>query len=250
MKRKHAISMLAVLSGLAFGAIVERSNPALSKIAAAKIAEAFRAPLSLFADRSPGERSSGALLSTKPDRRAGAAPHERVLAAVRDREAPLDVPAAADSSADSPAVGPEDLAAGNAAPGATSPDRAFNTSPFTAFPIGFSGFPAGLPFGTPPATSPIGSGAAPADQAAGLPPATLPLSPAAPDAPETTPELPSTPSTPGAPSGPPTSPPPSGPGTITVPEPATWTIMLLGLLVIGATVRRRMRKQSGLSGLP
>jgi hypothetical protein len=251
MKGKRTLVALAVLAGMT-SAIVERSNPALSKIAAAKIAEAFRAPLSLFADRSPSGRGSGALLSTKPDRRAGAAPHERVLSAVRDREAPLDVPAAADSSADSPATGstPDDLAAGNAAPGTASANRAFNTSPFTAFPIGFSGFPAGSPFGAPPATVPTGSDVTPADQLAGPPPVTLPPSPAAPDAPEIIPESPSAPSPLGAPSGPPTSPLPSGPGTIAVPEPATWTIMALGLLIFGATVRRRMCKQSGLAGLP
>ena len=45
---------------------------------------ALKDPLSLFAERSPGERGSGALLSTKPDK-----PEERVLSSEREREPPL-----------------------------------------------------------------------------------------------------------------------------------------------------------------
>jgi len=45
---------------------------------------ALKDPLSLFAERSPGERGSGALLSTKPDK-----PEERVLSTERERTPPL-----------------------------------------------------------------------------------------------------------------------------------------------------------------
>jgi hypothetical protein len=59
-------------------------------------------PLALIAERSPGERGSGPLLSTKP----GIAPSERVLSEVRDRD-----PGLGDAPADAFApVTPEDLA--------------------------------------------------------------------------------------------------------------------------------------------
>lgn len=62
---------------------------------AAKSLALLRDPLSVFGDRSPGERAAGALFNTKPDRVKpdhDSPAHERVLSAIRDRPL-VDLPA-------------------------------------------------------------------------------------------------------------------------------------------------------------
>ena len=130
---------------LFFAAVVERGHPAISKIRQAGIIAALADPLSLFAERSPGERGGGALLSTKPG-----GPHERVLSEVRDRDPPAGDP---DPNF---AVAPEDLAAlTGGAPGAGGApgDPAGDPLGDRFFaPSGPGGGPAFLPasFGPPP----------------------------------------------------------------------------------------------------
>jgi hypothetical protein len=69
---------------------VAEPGPAVIGTAIAKVGgagglvAALKDPLSLFADRSPGERGAGALFNTKPDK-----PEERVLSSEREREPPL-----------------------------------------------------------------------------------------------------------------------------------------------------------------
>jgi hypothetical protein len=107
---KRAALLIPVLLGLSFVAVVEGGYPAAGKAGTTKGAlfAALADPLSLFADRSPGGRGAGPLLSTKP-------PHERVLSEVRDREPPVEVPPAADN----PVFGvpPEGPATSGAPPG-------------------------------------------------------------------------------------------------------------------------------------
>jgi hypothetical protein len=78
---KRAALLTPVLVGLSFVAVVEGGYPAAGKAGTTKggLFAALADPLSLFADRSPGGRGAGPLLSTKP-------PHERVLSEVRDRD--------------------------------------------------------------------------------------------------------------------------------------------------------------------
>ncbi|HTO40097.1 MAG TPA: PEP-CTERM sorting domain-containing protein [Rhizomicrobium sp.] len=114
--------MAPFLASLLFGTLVDRVAPAFAETSKAVIIAALTDPLSLFAARSPGERGAGALFSTK-------GPHERVLSAVREREAPAAAaPAAAIPAADS--VGPLGDPLGD---GVLSPDRAFGALPWPGF---------------------------------------------------------------------------------------------------------------------
>jgi hypothetical protein len=193
-----------ILVGVFFVAVAERGHPAISKGSAAALVAALKDPLSLFADRSPGERGTGALLSTKPMKTAmaDAGPEERVLAGVRDRDPPvgglpelpgLNDPAFATDPGSPPADGgvPGDPGGGSS-----------SFAPFSAFPgIGGPGFLAGGG-GDPPGSGPPGSGP-PGFGAPGLPPV---LS--------------------------------------AVPEPGTWAMLILGFFAVGAAMRRRMRTAS------
>jgi hypothetical protein len=93
--------LLPLFVGLFFVAVAERGHPAASKAnkpgGKGGLLAMLADPLSLIAERSPGERGAGALLSTKPG-----GPQERVLAEVRDRD-----PAAGDTGAAAP-PGPND----------------------------------------------------------------------------------------------------------------------------------------------
>lgn len=136
---KRALILAPFLASLLFGTLVDRVAPAFAEASKAVIVAAVTDPLSLFAARSPGERGEGALYSTK-------GPHERVLSAVREREAPAD-PAAASPAADS--VAPLGAPFGD---GVLSPDRAFDALPWPGF-FPYPGFewPGMIPGpGTPP----------------------------------------------------------------------------------------------------
>ncbi|HXS07044.1 MAG TPA: PEPxxWA-CTERM sorting domain-containing protein [Rhizomicrobium sp.] len=140
---------------LFFAAVAERGHPAISKVRQGGIIAALADPLSLFAERSPGERGGGALLSTKPG-----GPHERVLSEVRDRDPPAGDPPEL-------AITPEDLAAlpggapgAGGAPGDPAGDPLGNNFFAPSIPSGGGGPPFlpasfGAPPGGPPPNGPI-----------------------------------------------------------------------------------------------
>lgn len=159
----------------------------------------FRTIAEMLADRSPGKRAEGMLISLKPPRRP--AIHERALAKVRKPipailQGPLDGVAA-------PSSGPQALP--------------INPGSAPIYQIVSGGAPpAGLPLDRVPGGGPIGIGG----------PGTPTLLPA-------------------SPSG------PTGLLASPVPEPASWTMYLLGFALVGASLRssRSGHKLRG-EGLP
>jgi hypothetical protein len=203
--------MVPPLVGLFYVAVAEPSARSISKGIAHEILAALKDPLALFSQRSPGKRIAGHLLSTK----GKGGPHERVLSTVRDREQPpaVDTPVP-DSVAAIPIIPPQYEI--------PPTDRTVGALPFVPpapfIPTGFvpGGF---LPPSQPPTTTPPGPPGGPPGTPPGLPPGTPPG---------------------GPPEGPPT--PPDTPPVIPIPEPSTWTLMLLGFFALVAVGRRRMRK--------
>ena len=207
-RRKRALLLAPVLVSM-LALAVGPGNEAISRAAKEKIIAALQDPLSLFSDRSPGERRPGALLATKKG-----GPHERVLSTVRERPQASDLPPGTETPI-FPAASPADQFAG---PPAFGPP--FSNTPFSAPGPPPAGFPPG---GAPPGGIPPG----------GFPPGGTP--PGAPPPGEPPPGGPP----PGGPppGGPPPGEPPGPPPPIPVPEPPTWTIMLLGLLAAGMRLR-------------
>jgi hypothetical protein len=124
-RRGQAILTGSLIAVLLTVGVVDQGHPAASKSSAAGNEElAALGPLDILAERSPGERGTGPLLSTKPD--------ERVLSEVRDRPTPGTAPEAGE-----PVFG--------AAPGATDPSGA---APPAAGPPNDAGVP-GDDFGNP-----------------------------------------------------------------------------------------------------
>lgn len=186
----RTLVLVPLLIGLFLVSVVELGHPAAGKAGRAGLMAALEDPLALFAERSPGERGGGALLSTKPG-----GPTERVLSEVRDRD-----PAAGDAGPIPPAT-PEDLAA--------------------------------LPNGLPNEDSLPGGGGGPGGGAPGpgaFSPSFAPF-----------PQGPNDPPDPGIIPG---VPPPPGGGISAVPEPATWAMLVLGFLGVGAVLRRRAGKDA------
>lgn len=134
---KRAALLTPVLVGLSFVAVFEGGYPAAGKAGTkGGLFAALADPLSLFAERSPGGRGAGPLLSTKP-------PHERVLSEVRDRDPDPGIAPGID-----PVFGlaPDGLAPGGGAPGG---------DPGGAPPVD-GGLPGGDPFGGAPSSGPFG----------------------------------------------------------------------------------------------
>jgi len=181
---KRAFLLAPLLASLLFISLVERGDVAFGETARAMIVAALQDPLSLFAERSPGERGTGPLKMTKTG------PHERVLSTVRDRAPP------ADDLADA-AIPATDAAIFDTFPtdGIIPADRAFGAIPW---PVSFP-YP-------------------------GL------------DWPDTFP---------GPGTQPPTVPPTVPPVVSPVPEPATWLLMLAGLLSVGFGMRQRGEQAMG-----
>ena len=207
---QRALLLVSALLSLFFVAAAEfgRSNTSgTSKegiFAALKehVVTALRDPIAILADRSPGRRGPGALHLTK----SGAAPHERVLSQVRERPVVIDLPPAA--------VAPlfADNAPAVASPPGVPPEDFANGQSSGSFfptfintPFGFPGIATSTPNNSGDTDTPTGG--------ADVPPGGT--------------------DTPGVPGGPDTPPP-----TITLPEPATWLLMILGLAVF-ITMRRR-----------
>jgi hypothetical protein len=217
MKWKRALLLAPLLLGLVAVVGLEPGRRAvgrvISKTIREKIVAALKDPLALFAERSPGARSAGALLSTKHVR-----PNERVLPTIRDRPSPLGI---LDTPLQDTPPAVVDIPPGAFVP---SPYNLANervpTPIFTPlFPVPQFEIPpgGGTPSGGPPGTPPGGP-------------------------PEETPTPPG--GTPGTPTPPNQPTPPGGPPVITLPEPATWTVMSLGLLALGMAARRRARKKA------
>lgn len=135
-------------------AATEQGLWAVNHVGNAKIVDALRNPLALFAERSPGERGSGPLHLTK------SGPHERVLASVRERNpAPADTPVLA--SAPSTAAGPGTMMPlTDAVLEDFSRPLNIGRAPFT--PVFYDDTPPGYP-GTsgPPGDTPPGGGTPP-----------------------------------------------------------------------------------------
>jgi hypothetical protein len=220
---KRSLLLAPLFAALLFAVVAEFGGAAFSLGTKNLFLAALQDPLSLFAERSPGRRA-GPLLSTK----AKAGPHERVLSTVRDREPANPVFAdIAGPFATIPIIPPQydapplDIATGE-------PQPFFPPAP--PFPPGFF-FPGEFPPGNPP-----GANVPPGEI---LPPGTNP--PPGTPPPETNPPGPpiTPPGTP--PITPPGTPPVTPPGVIPIPEPATWTMMVLGLFAVGVAARRRAR---------
>jgi len=236
MKRKRALLLAGVLAGAVFATAAVQDGRAIGKVLRESVA-ALKDPLSLIADRSPGARGSAALLLTKNG------PHERVLSSVRDRD-PVpeqDNPFAAgapDQFAGNPLPTDGNPLAGTPLGGAGSPDF---TRPFSAIPAVFPFTGAGSTPSSTGAPAPgNGSPSIPGDASAPgapLPPINIssPSNPS-PGAPQPDPPPPGSPLPPDPPGSPLLPTPPTS-----IPEPATWTLMVLGLLAAGASARRRCR---------
>ena len=149
---KRALLLAPVLAGLFAVAVVEAGHPANGKAGGTKggLFAALADPLSLFAERSPGGRGAGPLLSTKP----GLAPEERVLSEVRERDPGPGIAPGIDPVF---GVAPDGLAPGGdppagdpgGGPGGGDPFGGGGPGPFAAFNPGQPEF---LPFapGSPP----------------------------------------------------------------------------------------------------
>jgi len=195
-------------------AMIGQGREAISKVSREMIVAALQDPLSLFSDRSPGERLPGALLSTKKG------PHERVLSTVRERPQASDLPPGTDTPIFSAA--PPVFESSPTAPptGQFTGPPAFGP-PFSNTPFLYPGPPPGAvpPGGTPPDGAPPGGTPPGGTPPGGTPPGGTP------------------------PGGTPPGEPPGTPPTIPVPEPATWTMMLLGLLAVRMAARLRTARR-------
>lgn len=203
-------------------------------------------PLSLFAERSPGERGSGPLLLTK-------APYERVHPSAHGEAPPGTAPL--DLTLDST---PANLAMGNGAPGYadSSPEQIFGApSPASfAIPLGFSNqgigaFPSA--FIAPgqmealPQSGPSATVSAPLEQIAEVPTGPAPvIETPIPGSAEALPTFTGTPLR-GTPAGALFGRPLGSDETIPIPEPTTWTMMLLGCVALFVL---RLRRTSSIMG--
>ena len=163
--------------------------------------------LALFDERSPGARSAGALLSTKPAK----APRQYAMPKVRER-LPAGIPPAAPPLASASPLGTP-----------VSPLSAVNdvvpALPISGPPLLLPGAPF-VPPGGPTTAPPIGPGP--------IPPARPPLPPVRP-----------APIPPIAPAVPPSS-------SVPVPEPATWLTMIAGFGLTGLMLRRQHKAQQAI----
>jgi hypothetical protein len=161
-------------------------------------------PLSLFDERSPGDRADGSLLAAKRGKGRGVSPVELVMSTGRQRAPPV-------SEAVAPAAAPESLFATPA------------EGPLAASDVPESGIPGEAILGSPQGP-PAGLGG---------PGFIIPIG--------TVPGVSGPPTTP--PSTPPccVGQPPGGPGPIPppIPEPATWMMMIMGFFMVGAALRAR-----------
>jgi hypothetical protein len=253
MSKGKLLIALPVFTGMALAIVGVHDHLVGDDGRIARIVATFVNPLAVLSGRSPGQRGFGTLLLTKRGHKAASgSPHERVLSAERER-APSNLPPGADNPF-SP-VAPRDVLNGPAieqsyASGGRSP-----TSPFDSFPVGY--FPgafgngpggySGIPIvpnaiATPSESPPLPASTSLSDQTAAFPSLAAgkdfipdqiqvapPLGPyrGGPDRPIT-----------------PLQPPELGPGptTVAVPEPPSWTILILALFIV--VVLRRVQARA------
>lgn len=218
------VAALGAYAGLSAGnAPADASSLPQRMIAALHLPD----PLALLSARSPGVRDAGAMYQTKPARKAPRlanaprpplVPRERVLTNVRQRE-----------------------------PGGWEP----TFTDFPAPPVGFA--PPEVPlvptsFGPPPGgfTPGVPSSLVPGGPGGFVPPPPAPPPGEPGDGGENPPPPPPTTGEPGDGGENPPPPPPPGeenppPVTPAVPEPATWSMMILGFMIVGGALRRSRR---------
>jgi hypothetical protein len=202
-KQRRAFLIAPLLGGILLGGVVDSVAGGGKGMAA--LTKLVQDPLSLFEQRSPGERGAGALLSTKGARKS---PKENVRETARNAAPPAE---------------PQSPFAGLAEP--ELPALAFLGVPEGA-PLTTPFFSEGLPgpsafFGGPPLTGlpgAVGGPGLPGGGGGTTPPGTTPGTP--------------------TPEGPPSPP-------LAIPEPATWLTMLLGFFVTGLIVRWRAVRVAG-----
>lgn len=223
---------------MAFGG--DKADATAARGATTALAALAADPLSLFAMRSPGRRSPGALLNSKPPRApTEEPPTQRVLPTVRER--PKPPPLAGDEPGAPPMALPPDTLGPppSLLPGSPAGPAPVGGTPFYPyFGPPLIGGPGGGPGGPYPQVPPIipGGPDGPPSEPDG------PIAPSNPDVP-VVPGTPEFPIVPGGPDGP--TPPPPGPPLppSPVPEPATWLMMILGVFSIGQALRRaRIRR--------
>jgi len=230
-----------------------------------QVVAALTDPFALLDRRSPGRRRAGILHNTK----TATLPHERVLAGIRQRDIPPGFlappqagPALADHSAASDENGPSIFAPPPNAVSDVSPAVTFSPAGGSLV-LGSMDSPLGLPgFFTNPFVGPFASNIPPGGPGTSNPPGGPGITDSPPPAgPEITPDIPG-PDTPpgtccgtGTPPGPPDTPPgtccgpdtppgpPDTPPATTLAEPASWTLMILGLVVL-ARMRRKQRRRN------
>jgi hypothetical protein len=220
-------------------AVAGSTAVATNDVARGAVVSALADPLAVMAGRSPGTRSAGALTQTKagvrPVETAEAVPPfvptERVLSGGRVPEAPttfVDVPAIGGPFEPAP---PSDSFPGLVPAG---PGGAFLPQPgsFVGFPPPIGGGGTVPPGDNGVVVPPVDGGTVvpPVDGGTVVPPGgDTSVNPPIP--PATNPPIP--PVTVTEPPLPPISP---------VPEPASWAMLIIGFMAIGASLRRRGRR--------
>jgi len=228
-----ALWLIPLPAFLYFAIPAELSSGALGEVRLSMIIASLKGPFTLFEERSPGTRRVGNLIvikgkGTPLKRKSG--PHERVLAFVRERPVPF-APDTASVVLDLPVV--LDIPPGALLPIPSPPPQLAAAPQYEI--TGAALFAPASPFvftGSAPGEIPAPAGPPLPPVVGFIPGGTVPTTP---NSPQVSPPVGGT--TPGGTPG--TSP---GGVTIVLPEPAPWTMTILGLFAMGAISRRRIRK--------
>ena len=251
---------------------------ALSRVSLQNIVAALMDPMALLAQRSPGSRS-GILLSVKgkgegqdkdQGKDKGAGPHERVLSTVRERPAAETAPTTLVPEALNTPPGAIVPPISIQPPISSTPaQRLASVPPLRgSLPVAFASLPGGGGFFVPPGGKTTGGATDPSETPTSPSTASddpAPVTPAAPPSgPDTPTPLLASETGPGGIGGPPSGGggglpgggggglpgggggglpggdgSSGGGGTIPVPEPPTWGMMIMGMFVLGFAARGR-----------
>jgi len=225
--RVRAVLLVPVLASAILVAATA-GFPAFSYVGLRMLIAALKDPLALLSERSPGNRT-GHLISIK----GKTGPSERVLSSVRDRPGANAAPVLLDIPAGT--LAPPQFQEAQLAPGGAGGTPFVPASPFGSSPVTPGGVPA-APSSFFPPTGGFVPGTTPSASTPGTsPPGGTPPGGTPPGG--TTPG--GTPPGETPPGGTPPGDTPPGGGIIVVPEPAPWTMMVLGLIATGTLRRRR-----------